>query len=196
MTSDPWHELDATADAAFRTAALHAGLVDVAVATLDTPLGALLLAAVDGAIVRVAYDVEDHHVVLEDLARDLSPRLLLADVPVLAAARSQLEEYFTGARTAIDVPVDLRLARGAFRREVLALLPTIPPGETRTYAQLAAAAGRPRAVRAVGSGCATNPVPLLVPCHRVLRTGGALGGYLGGVDRKRWLLDHERRLAS
>lgn len=193
-------EFDALLDRAsraFEDAARDEGLVDVAVTTVDTPVGVLLVAAVESAIVRVAFDVEDHLLVLEQLAATISPRVLeVHDDPVLAAARCQLNEFCAGERSRFDLPIDLRLARGPFRREVLELLQQIPAGETRTYAQLAATAGRPNAVRAVGSSCATNPVPVVIPCHRVLRTGGHLGGYLGGVERKQWLLDHEQRLAG
>lgn len=181
---------------AFAAAAIAEGLVEVAVVTVPTPVGALLVAAVDDAIVRVAFDVEDHDEVLGQLAEAIGDRVVEVETPVLAAARAQLDEYFAGERSTFDLPLDLRLARGPFRREVLALLPTIPVGTTRTYAELAVTAGRPKAVRAVGSGCATNPLPIVVPCHRVLRTGGELGGYLGGVECKRWLLEHERALAS
>jgi len=185
------------ASRAFEDRAVEEGLVDVTVATIATPIGDLLVAVADSAIVRVAFDVEDHLLVLEQLADTISPRVLESHTdPVLEAARTQLGEYFAGERASFDLPLDLRLARGPFRREVLDLLRDIPAGETRTYAQLAATAGRPNAVRAVGSGCATNPVPVVIPCHRVLRTGGHLGGYLGGVERKQWLLDHEQRLAG
>jgi methylated-DNA-[protein]-cysteine S-methyltransferase len=181
----------------FLAAAHGTGLVDVATATLDTPVGSLLLAATDAGIVRVAFDVEDHDLVLAELAETISPRVLpAAPGGVLDDARAQLDQYFAGARDHFDLPLDLRLARGPFRREVLALLETIPLGQTRTYAELAAAAGRPNAVRAVGSGCANNPLPVVVPCHRVLRTGGQLGGYLGGTQRKQWLLDHEREMSA
>ncbi len=184
------------ASATFAAAALDEGLVDVATTVVDTPVGDLLVAAVDGAIVRVAFDVEDHHVVQEQLAATIGPRVVEAATPELVAAREQLGAYFRGELGSFDLPLDLRLARGPFRREVLELLRQIPTGTTRTYAELAVIAGRPKAVRAVGSGCATNPVPIVVPCHRVLRTGGELGGYLGGVARKQWLLDHERRIAA
>jgi methylated-DNA-[protein]-cysteine S-methyltransferase len=185
------------ADARFADAAHAEGLVDVAMTIVDTPVGELLLAATDEGIVRVAFDVEDHELVLAQLAETISPRIVeRAADPVLVAAAEQLAAYFGGTRATFDVPLDLRLTKGPFRREVLGLLQRIPAGETRTYAQLAVESGRPNAVRAVGSGCATNPVPVIVPCHRVLRTGGELGGYLGGTARKRWLLDHELQLAS
>jgi len=181
---------------AFAAAASAEGLVDVAVTTLDTPVGSLLVAATDAGIVRVAFDVEDHHAVLAQLAETISPRVVQAPhTGLLADARSQLAAYFAGERERFDLPLDLRLARGEYRLEVLGLLRTIPLGETRTYAQLAEQSGRPKAVRAVGSGCARNPLPVVVPCHRVLRTGGELGGYLGGLDRKQWLLDHEREMS-
>ncbi len=196
MTATRFDALCEGAVDAFTAAAVAEDLVDVAVAIVPTPVGALLVAAVDDAVVRLAFDVEDHDAVLLQLASTIGARVLQVETPVLATARAQLDEYFSGERAAFDLPLDLRLARGPFRREVLALLPTIPVGTTRTYAELAAIAGRPTAVRAVGSGCATNPLPIVVPCHRVLRTGGHLGGYLGGIARKQWLLDHEQRLAS
>jgi methylated-DNA-[protein]-cysteine S-methyltransferase len=181
----------------FAAAAHAGGLVDVQVTTLDTPVGALLLAATDAGVVRVAFDSEDHDAVLAQLAASISPRVVqAAPTGLLADARAQLDAYFAGERDSFDLPLDLRLARGEYRREVLALLRTIPPGQTRTYAQLAVESGRPKAVRAVGTGCATNPLPVVVPCHRVLRTGGELGGYLGGVERKQWLLDHEREMSA
>lgn len=176
---------------AFTGAALDAQLVDVAVTAIDSPIGELLLAATDVGIVRVAFEVEGFDAVLQQLAAGVSPRVLEARTPLLEQAERQLDAYFAAARQRFDLPLDLRLARGPFRREVLALLATIPTGQTRTYREIAEQSGRPNAVRAVGSGCATNPVPIIVPCHRVLRTGGGLGGYLGGDRRKRWLLAHE-----
>lgn len=196
MTSTQFDELAERAGSAFAQAAITEGLVDVATTTVGTPIGELLVAAVDDRVVRIAFDVEGHVEVLEQLADRLGSHVVEVETAVLAEVRQQFGEYFASARASFDLPLDLRLARGPFRREVLELLPTIPSGSTRTYAELAAIAGRPTAVRAVGSGCATNPIPIVIPCHRVLRTGGHLGGYLGGVDRKRWLLDHERGLAS
>ena len=108
----------------------------------------------------------------------------------LDPAARQLEEYFAGRRTAFDLPLDLRLSAG-FRRDVLTHLREIGYGTTASYAALAAAAGSPRAVRAVGTACATNPLPVVVPCHRVVRSDGALGSYVGGVAAKRTLLDLE-----
>ncbi|MFD1505108.1 methylated-DNA--[protein]-cysteine S-methyltransferase [Georgenia yuyongxinii] len=166
------------------------GVLDVAYRTLDTTLGQLLLAATGAGLVRVAFDTEDHDEVLAGLAQRVSPRILRAPARLDRAAR-QVEEYLGGRRRAFDLPVDLRLATG-FRREVLDHLPAIPFGQTESYAEVAAATGRPRAVRAVGTACATNPVPLVVPCHRVLRSDGSLGGYLGGPEIKRRLLELEQ----
>lgn len=172
------------------TRALEADLVDVAVADLDTQLGRLFVAATPAGIIKVAFDDVDRGDLMEELAAKVSPRVLEAPAR-LDDARRQLDEYLSGQRHTFELPVDLQLARGAFRQAVLAQLPNIDYGSTWNYAQLAVAAGNAKAVRAAGSGCATNPVPIIVPCHRVLRTGGALGGYVGGLDRKQWLLAME-----
>jgi methylated-DNA-[protein]-cysteine S-methyltransferase len=168
------------------TAAADAGLLDVAYRTVDSPVGPLLLAATDAGLVRVAYAREDHDRVLADLAARISPRVLRAPDRLDEAAR-ELDDYFAGRRRAFDLPLDLRLARG-FRRSVLTHLPEIGYGSTASYAVLAAAAGSPRAVRAVGTACATNPLPVVVPCHRVVRSDGALGQYIGGTEAKHALL--------
>ncbi|HEY0486816.1 MAG TPA: methylated-DNA--[protein]-cysteine S-methyltransferase [Mycobacteriales bacterium] len=170
-------------------AAAGAGMLDVAYRTLDTPVGTLLLAATEEGLVRVAYAREDHDRVLDELARRVSPRVLRAPARLEAAAR-ELGEYFGGRRSAFDLPLDLRLAQG-FRRTVLSHLPAIGYGTTASYAAVAAAAGSPRAVRAVGTACATNPLPVVVPCHRVVRSDGTPGRYVGGPDAKRTLLDLE-----
>ncbi|HEY0638811.1 MAG TPA: methylated-DNA--[protein]-cysteine S-methyltransferase [Pseudonocardiaceae bacterium] len=163
------------------------GLLDVAHATVDSPVGPLLLAATERGLVRVAFeDVEDHDAVLAGLAGTVSPRVLRAPGRLDPVAR-ELDEYFAGRRTAFDVPLDLRLASG-FRRRVLDRLPDIGYGRTASYAAVAALAGSPRAVRAVGTACATNPVPIVVPCHRVVRADGAPGGYRGGAAAKTRLL--------
>ena len=171
-------------------AATADGSLDVAYRTLDSPFGVLLLATTDRGLVRLAYEREDHDHVLAVLAARVSPRVLRAPGRLDEAAR-QLDDYFAGRRRQFEVAVDLRLATG-FRREVLDHLRTIGYGRTKTYTEVAAATGRPRAVRAVGSACSTNPVPLIVPCHRVLRTDGTLGGYVGGLGAKRTLLELER----
>lgn len=168
------------------------GLLDVAVASTDTPIGSLLLATTGEGLVRVAFEIEDSDEVLEDLAARVSPRVLEAPSR-LDPVRRQIEEYFEGRRTAFEVPVDMRLAHG-FRRKALGFVADIPYGRTASYKEVAAGAGSPAAVRAAGSACATNPVPIVVPCHRVLRTGGALGGYTGGLERKEFLLRLEGRL--
>jgi len=194
MTSDPTltalldadgPHLDQLRDRLVAQAAA-ADLLDVAHRTVDSPYGALLVAATDSGLVRLAFAGEDHAAVLDRLATLISPRVLAAPRRLDPVAR-QLDEYFAGRRRGFDLPVDLRLARG-FRREVLDHLREVPYGRTSTYTQLAAAAGRPRAVRAVGSACATNPVPIVVPCHRVVRTDGTIGQYLGGTEVKRALL--------
>ena len=164
----------------------RAGLLDVAYRTVDSPLGPLLLAATREGVVRIAFEGEDHDTVLHVLADRISPRILRAPGRLDEAAR-QLEEYFAGTRRRFDVAVDLRLAHG-FRRTVLNHLRSIAYGTTESYSTVAAASGSPAAVRAVGSACATNPVPLVVPCHRVVRSDGTVGQYLGGVEAKRALL--------
>jgi methylated-DNA-[protein]-cysteine S-methyltransferase len=162
------------------------GVLDVAYRTVPSPVGDLLLAATDLGLVRVALGGERPDAVLAELARDISPRVLLAPARLDAVAR-ELDEYFAGRRRGFDVPLDLRLARG-FRRVVLEHLRAVAYGTTVSYAQLAAASGNARAVRATGTACAHNPLPLVVPCHRVLRSDGTLGGYTGGLEVKRALL--------
>jgi len=169
--------------------ASDARLLDVAYRTVDTPVGELLLAATPRGLVRVAFRVEGHDAALALLAREVSPRILRAPSRLDAAAR-EIEEYFAGRRSTFDLPLDLRLARG-FRRRVLAHLARIRYGTTASYTQIARRAGSPGAVRAVGTACARNPLPIVVPCHRVLRSDGTLGGYAGGLDAKRALLDLE-----
>ena len=170
-------------------AAEHEGLLDVAYRTVDSPLGPLLLAATPRGLVRVAYDIEDHDRVLETLAGRLSPRVLRAPGRLDAAAR-ELEEYFGGRRRSFDLQLDLSLSSG-FRLLVQQNLPSIGYGQTRSYRQVAELVGHPKAVRAVGTACATNPLPLVVPCHRVLRSDGTAGGYVGGPAAKTTLLNLE-----
>jgi methylated-DNA-[protein]-cysteine S-methyltransferase len=171
------------------TAAQSDGILDVAYRTLDTPIGTLLLAATDTGLVRVAFASEDHDTILQTLSDRISPRVLHAPARLDAAAR-ELDEYFAGHRHRFDLPLDWQLAHG-FRRTVLTHLPDIGYGRTASYAAVAQLAGNPKAVRAVGTACATNPLPVVVPCHRVVRSDGSLGGYLGGVDAKRSLLTLE-----
>lgn len=170
-------------------AAQRDGMLDVAYRTVDSPIGALLLAATEEGLVRVAFEQEDSAAVLAALADVVSPRVLAAPARLEPVVR-QLDEYFARRRRAFDVPLDFRLAKG-FRRSVLAHLAEIPYGRTESYAEVAAAAGSPRAVRAVGTACATNPLPLVVPCHRVVRSDGSSGNYRGGEAAKRELLTLE-----
>lgn len=162
------------------------GLLDVAYRTVDSPVGRLLIAATERGLVRVAFEREGHEAVLQALADRLSPRILEAPARLGSAAR-EIEEYFEGVRTRFDLPLDLSLSAG-FRRTVLAHLGEIPFGATESYTEVARAVGNPKAVRAVGTACATNPLPVVVPCHRVLRSDGSLGGYIGGLDAKTALL--------
>lgn len=185
---------DLTADldrlrAALVTRADHDGLLDIAYRLVDSPVGSLLLAATEHGVVRLAFDVERHDAVLADLAERVSPRVLRAPRRLDPAAR-ELDDYFAGRSRQMDVPLDLRLLTG-YRREVVTALPRIAYGHTATYADVAELTGRPRAVRAVGSACANNPVPLLLPCHRVVRSDGSEGGYRGGPEAKHLLLQLE-----
>ena len=170
-------------------AAARDGLLDVAYREVATPVGSLLLAATEQGLVRVAYESQDHDRVLATLAELVSPRVLRAPARLDPVAR-QLEEYFGGQRRRFDLPLDLRLAHG-FRRSVLGHLPDIGYGHTESYAQVATAAGSPHAVRAVGTACALNPLPVVVPCHRVIRSDGSLGQYAGGAAAKEILLHLE-----
>ena len=163
------------------------GLLDVAYASVDSPLGPLVVAATPKGLVRVSYGDEGR--VLDDLAARLSPRVLESPAR-LDAARRELDEYFDGKREAFDLPLDWSLTRG-FSGRVLRATARIGFGEISTYAEVASRAGSPRAVRAAGNALGSNPMPVVVPCHRVLRTGGALGGYTGGLERKQFLLGLE-----
>jgi len=167
-------------------AAQAGGVLDVAYRVVDTVVGPLLLAATDRGLVRVAFAREDHDGVLAVLAERVSPRILHAPVRLDPAAR-ELDEYFAGRRTRFDLALDRQLSSG-FRRAVLDRLAGVAYGTTASYARLAVDVGNPKAVRAVGSACATNPLPVVVPCHRVVRSDGAVGGYVGGPEAKRALL--------
>jgi len=167
------------------------GLLDVAYAMVDSPFGPLTAAATERGLVMLAYPEHSTDDVLVRLAGELSPRVLEAPAR-LDGVRRELDEYFEGRRRRFDTPVDFSLSRG-FYRKVLEATADIGYGQTSTYAGVAAGAGNPKAVRAAGSGLGSNPIPVVVPCHRVLRTGGALGGYTGGLERKEFLLDLERR---
>jgi methylated-DNA-[protein]-cysteine S-methyltransferase len=166
-------------------------LLDIAYRTVDSALGPLLLAATPLGLLRVAFANEDHDSVLQNLSARISPRVLEAPTRLDPVAR-QLEEFFAGRRHGFDVALDWSLSHG-FRRTVLEHLNTdIGYGNTTSYATLARLSGSPKAVRAVGTACATNPIPIVVPCHRVIRSDGAVGAYRGGPAAKRVLLDLER----
>jgi methylated-DNA-[protein]-cysteine S-methyltransferase len=175
------------------TAARDQGILDVAYRIVDSPVGSLLLAATETGLVRVAFAIEDHDTVLQALADRISPRILNAPGRLDPVAR-ELDEYFAGRRQTFDLDLDWRLSAG-FRNLVLHQLPQIGYGHTASYAAVAQLAGNPKAVRAVGTACATNPLPLVVPCHRVVRSDGTMGQYRGGPDAKRVLITLEAAAA-
>jgi methylated-DNA-[protein]-cysteine S-methyltransferase len=162
------------------------GLLDVAYATTDSPFGTLLLAKTRRGLVRVGLPNQDADELLVDLARRVSPRVLEAPAG-LDETRRELDLYFEGKLRDFDLPLDWQLSDG-FRLKVQREIARIPYGETRSYTEVAARAGNQRAVRAAGTACGRNPIPVVVPCHRVLRSGGSLGGYGGGLPMKRALL--------
>ncbi|MEX2107096.1 MAG: methylated-DNA--[protein]-cysteine S-methyltransferase [Solirubrobacterales bacterium] len=165
------------------------GLLDVAYTTTDSPFGTLLLARTPRGLVRVGLPGQDADELLVDLAQRVSPRVLEAPAE-LDEVRRELDLYFEGKLDSFDLPLDWRLSDG-FRLRVLRAIARIPYGETRSYTQMATSAGNERAVRAAGTACGRNPIPLVIPCHRVLRSGGALGGYGGGLPMKQALLELE-----
>ena len=164
------------------------GVVDIWWDAVESPVGALVIARTGAGVMAIGWQPDE---LLDRLAAHVSPRIRRAPNALVAEHR-QLDEYFEGRRRRFEVEIDWTLVRG-FRLEVLQELVAVPFGQVITYTELAARTGRPRAVRAVGSAMATNPLPIIVPCHRVLRTGGGLGGYsgAGGLETKRWLLVHE-----
>lgn len=170
-------------------------LIDLAYERHESPFGTLLVVAGEAGIVRIALDAESEEDVLADLARRISPRIGRCGRNGITVTRQQLDRYFSGQLTNFDLPLDWRLTAG-FRREVLHETAAIPYGQTASYAQMAERAGSPRAVRAAGSALATNPLPIVVPCHRVLRSDGAVGSYLGGSSMKEALLEMERNRAG
>jgi len=166
------------------------GLVDVAYATLDTPVGELVLATTRNGLVRLALSGEEVDKVLAELAKDVSPRIL--ELPArLDGARRELDEYFAGRRTRFEMSLDWRLVPAPFMKKVLKATARVPYGSTTTYGDVAVEAGSPRAYRAAGSALGSNPIPIVVPCHRVLRRGGEIGNYGGGPEMKRFLLELE-----
>lgn len=173
----------------FRARAAEEGLLDVAYTTMDSPFGPLLLAKTNRGLVRVGLPNQDSDELLIDLSDRVSPRVLEAPAE-LDEVRRELDFYFAGKLDHFDLPLDWRLSSG-FRQRVLRAINRIPYGQTRSYTEMARKAGNERAVRAAGTACGSNPIPLVVPCHRVLRTGGALGGYGGGLSMKQALLELE-----
>jgi methylated-DNA-[protein]-cysteine S-methyltransferase len=180
--------------AALSERALRDGLVDVGYGYVDSPLGRLTVAATPRGLVRIAYPSGDPDYVLEELAAKVSPRLLEAPT-FIDEVRRELEEYFDGKRHGFDLPIDWTLTRG-FVRKVLRATARIDYGDVRTYRDVATSAGSARAVRAAGNALGANPMPVVVPCHRVVRTGGGLGGYTGGIERKEFLLGLEGALSD
>ncbi|HWC48658.1 MAG TPA: methylated-DNA--[protein]-cysteine S-methyltransferase [Solirubrobacterales bacterium] len=173
----------------FRARAAEEGLLDVAYTTTDSPFGPLLLAQTPRGLVRIGLPNQDADELLTDLAERVSPRVLEAPAE-LDEVRRELDLYFEGKLESFDLPLDWQLS-GGFRQRVLRAIDRIPYGQTRSYTEMARKAGNERAVRAAGTACGSNPIPLVVPCHRVLRTGGALGGYGGGLPMKEALLQLE-----
>jgi methylated-DNA-[protein]-cysteine S-methyltransferase len=179
------------AEAAARLAerAATEGLADVAYAQLDSPFGTLIAASTQAGLVRLAFPEESPESVLERIAARISPRIVRSPAR-LEQVQRQLEEYFAGQRRGFEVPLDWSLI-GPFGRRVLSATAAIPYGRVLSYGEVAGVAGSPRGSRAAGNALGANPIPIVIPCHRVLRSGGALGGYGGGPERKRWLLELE-----
>jgi methylated-DNA-[protein]-cysteine S-methyltransferase len=168
--------------------AVAEGLADVTYGWADSPFGSLLVAATPRGLVRLAYEHEQHEHVLEEIAEFISPRVLEAPGR-LEQIRRELEEYFVGRRHRFEVPVDWALVNEGFPRRVLRATARVPYGGVTTYGDVARRAGSPRAARAAGNALGSNPIPIVVPCHRVIRSGGELGGYGGGgPERKAFLL--------
>jgi len=178
----------------FLRRAIEEGLVDVAYAPVDSPVGELVVAVTPRGLVRLAYEDGRGDAVLSELAARVSPRVIEAPAR-LDDVRRQLEEYFEGRRQSFDLGIDWTLARG-FTRRVLQSTAKVPFGELATYREVASGAGNAAAVRAAGNALGANPMPIVVPCHRVVRTGGAMGGYTGGVERKEYLLSLEGALPA
>ena len=170
--------------------AVAEGFADISYAPVDSPFGTLHAALTKRGLVRIAFPEESIDSVLERLARRLSPRIVEAPAS-LDAVKRELEEYFAGRRLTFEIPLDWSLI-GPFGRRVLHATYEIPYGGVLSYAEVAAEAGSPRGSRAAGNALGSNPIPIVIPCHRVLRSGGALGGYAGGLERKRFLLELER----
>lgn len=178
--------------ARLRARADRDGLLDVAYAGMDSPLGPLTVLVTPAGLLRVSYQDEPLEATLQETADRISPRVLEAPERT-DAVRRELDEYFAGRRRTFDLPLDWRLVRG-FAVEVLRATARVPFGDLTTYQAVAAAAGSPRAYRAAGNALGSNPIPIVVPCHRVVHSGGGLGGYTGGLGRKEFLLALEGSL--
>jgi methylated-DNA-[protein]-cysteine S-methyltransferase len=170
------------------------GVLDVAYGTADSPLGPLTVIVTQRGLVRLSYAHDAVEEQLDEIASRISPRIL-ASPERTDPVRRQLDEYFSGQRQGFDVPIDWRLVRG-FAGEVLRATARIPYGSVSSYREVAGEAGSPNAYRAAGNALGSNPIPIVVPCHRVLHAGGGLGGYTGGLERKRFLLELEGVLAG
>lgn len=164
-------------------------LVDAAYARVSSPMGELLIVVTAHGLLRIAFDTEELDAVLAETAAVVGP-VVVEDSGMTEQAAREIEEYFARSRRSFDIPLDLRLTRG-FRARVQQALAEIPFGSTMSYAQMAGHLGNPKAVRAVGTACARNPIPLVLPCHRVVRSDGSFGNYRGGRPRKQWVLDFE-----
>jgi methylated-DNA-[protein]-cysteine S-methyltransferase len=166
------------------------GLIDIAFTAVESPIGSLVAAGTHRGLVRLSFDSENPDDVLEELATRISPRILEAPAR-LDDVRRELDEYFEGRRSHFEIPIDWKLSSGDFARKVLRAARRIPFGSVSTYTDMARRAGSPRAARAAGNALGSNPIPIVVPCHRVVHSGGGLGGYGGGLDKKRFLLTLE-----
>ena len=192
LTPDADHRATAAAKRLAAAAAEH-GLVDVALGELDSPIGRLTVAVTRHGLARVVFASEDRDRAVENLSRRLSPRIL--EAPAMTdAVRRALEAYFTGSLTRFDLRLDRRLMT-PFSREVLGATARVGYGDLATYGEVAARIGHPKAARAVGAALGSNPIPIVVPCHRVVGAGGRLTGYAGGLERKEFLLRLEGSLA-
>ena len=165
------------------------GLVDAAYTLMPSPMGELVVVVTDRGLLRIGFDTEELSAVLTEVAEAVGP-VVVEDSGMTRTVVAELGEYFAGERRSFDIALDLRLTRG-FRAEVQQALADIPFGSTMSYAEMAAHLGNPKAVRAVGTACAKNPIPLILPCHRIVRSDGSFGNYRGGHDRKQWVLDFE-----
>ncbi len=184
------HDYMSSAREALVARAATERLVDVTYDVTDSPVGQLLVALTPTGVVRIAFENEQHDRVLESLAERISPRILKSATST-NDLRRELDEYFDGKRALFSAAIDWLLVSG-FQRAVLDATQRLPYGSTVNYGEIASAAGNPKAVRAAGTALGKNPVPIVIPCHRILRADGSLGGYLGGVEAKKALLDSER----